>query len=68
MTALVVTFGRMWIPFMRSNGPSWTLADVVEMIGQVRVIETPFGTSKWRVDDGRLTSDARRAEFLVTPA
>ena len=34
------------------------------MIGDVRVVETPFGTNTWLVEDGRLASDPRRAEFL----
>jgi len=57
-----------WIPFMRSNGPPWTLGDVVAKLGEVTEFETPIGTWKVRIKDGRLTSDPRRAEFLVEPA
>jgi hypothetical protein len=62
----------MWVPFMRSEGPSWTTWDVAAMIGDVREIDS-YGAlgrdrSEVRILDGRLTDDPRRAEFLVVPA
>lgn len=57
----------MWIPFMRSNGPAWTFADVVARFGEVTEFETPLGAWKVRITGGRLTAYPRRAEFLVEP-
>ncbi len=67
-SASVDNLDSMWLPFMRSNGPAWTLEDVVAKLGEVTEFETPIGTWKVRITDGRLTSDPRRAEFLVEPA
>ena len=52
----------------RALGARRTLGDVVAKLGEVTEFETPIGTWKVRIKDGRLTSDPRRAEFLVEPA
>jgi hypothetical protein len=63
----------VWMPFMRSDGPAWTAADVDARIGEVTKIDWRgvFGTtgpSRNVILAGRLTKDPFRAEFLVGPA
>ena len=61
-----------WVPFVRARGPSWTQWDVAAMIGDTREVDWQgalgFDRITVRILDGRLTSDPRRAEFLVVPA
>ena len=72
MFPMAPTTQAVWIPFMRSDGPAWTAADVAAMIGDVREIDWlgalgANGESEVRILDGRLTRDPFRAEFLVEP-
>ena len=59
-----------WVPFV--PGPSWTQWDVAAMIGDTRegrlAGRARVRPITVRILDGRLTSDPRRAEFLVVPA
>lgn len=63
---------EVWVPFVRSEGPSWTSWDVAAMIGDRREVDwhggLGFDRIMVRILDGRLTTDPRIAEFLVVPA